>query len=112
MIAWEKVSLKEGTFVPQITGAVKAVQLQHFLIVFHYNGKPTEKIFAFDLKQRQWLKSKLTGDELNLKYESSVCAYDDNTIVLLGLSNDKKEDLLSILSLNKGSDGNSSHYLS
>jgi len=105
MVTWEKVALREETFVPKIFGTVKTVQLRHFLIVFNFNGKESERIHAFDLKQKQWLQTKLIGDKLSLNSHSSVCLYNENTIVIFGTSSDEKEDILGILSFNNDSNG-------
>ncbi len=104
MVTWEKVPLHNRIFIPQIPkfGLLKSVQLQSFLIVFNYDGKRSEQIFAFDFEEKQWLKARLVGDELDLRYGSSVCAYDNETIVMFGVSSDGKDDILNVLSFNKG----------
>ena len=104
MVPWKKVPLSNKIFIPQIPkfGFIKSVQLQNFLIVFNYDGKPSEQIFAFDLEENHWLKARLVGDELDLRYGSSVCLYDNETIVMFGMSPDGKDDILNVLSFNKG----------
>ena len=115
MVAWEKVPLADKTFVPQVSRSsdpLKSVQLQHFLILFNYNGKISEEIVVLDLKEKKWLKVRLNGDYLELRSTSSVCPYDNNTIVIYGTSNDGNEDILSILSFCRGNDCLGSFYSS
>ena len=105
MVTWEKGSLRDTTFVPKLSLHVKTIQLQRFLIVFNDHGKLSELIFAFDLSEMKWLKTRLYGDEFEIRSDSSVCLYDAETIVMFGMSSDEKEDVLNIMSLNKGSNG-------
>jgi len=106
MVTWEKISLTDKTFIPQIPQFhdAKSVQLQHYLLLFHCYAKQSEVIVVFDLKENKWLKVRLNGDDFDFRFGSSACFYDNNTIVTFGPSSDPKEDVLSILSFSKGSD--------
>jgi len=103
MVTWDYVPLKDQTFIPRIGGTAKSILLQHYFIVFNDSGTFTEQIVVFDLKEKQWLKVKLNGDYLNLKEGLSICLYDNSTIVMFGT--DGTEDVLSLLSFNRGFDG-------
>ena len=107
MITWERIPLADKTFVPKIYGSsipVKSVQLQHFLILFNPCGKSSERIVVFDLKENKWLKVRLEGDYLELGESSSVCSYDNSTVIIFGASSGGNEDILSLLSFCRGND--------
>jgi len=105
MMTWESLSLKEDAFIPKISDTVKSIQLQHYLIVFNFFSNASEQIAVFDLRQKQWLKVKLEGNFFSIQDGSSICLYDNKTIIVFGT--DGKQDLLSILSFNRslGFDG-------
>ena len=106
LATWEKVSLKDDTFVPKISSSIKTILFQHFFIVFDYCGADSEKIVAFDLKENHWLPAKLSGDKLDLDSRSSICSYGDHAIIIFGSSTDEKESFLDVLSFRKDSNGN------
>ena len=105
MITWENIPLKDKSYIPKIYYCVKTVLLQHFLIVFNCSGKLSELIFTFDLNEKRWIRTKFYGDEYYLENDPSFCLYDNETIVMFGTSQNPKEDILGILSLNKGYHG-------
>lgn len=101
LITWENAPLKDKSFIPEIGKTVKTIFLQHYLIFFNsYYGEP---IFAFDFKEEQWLKVKLNGDDYSFNSGSSICLYDNKTMIMFGT--DGKEDLLSILSFSDSDGG-------
>ena len=106
MVTWKKTPLKKKTFIPKILhdDCVKSVQLQHFLILFNFEGRSSEEIVVLDLKESKWLKTRVNGDELELKSGSSFCCYDNNTVIMFGVDVDQTVDILNILTFNKGSD--------
>ncbi len=100
MVTWENVPLQDKSFIPKIINPVRTILLQHYLVVFNDNGDSSEKIVFFDLKEKQWLKVKLSGDSYNPSAGSSICLSDNKTIVMFGA--DSKEDILSVLSFSRG----------
>jgi len=108
LITLKKLPISKTNFVPQIDGTVKTVSLPSLLVVFNDNAGPSEQIIAFDLNEKQWLKPSLTGDKLVLLPGSSVCAYDNNTIIIFGTSPDQKEGQLSLLTFYKASESDES----
>ena len=61
---------------------------------------------AFDLKEKKWLMSKLIGETLFFRNDSSICVYDNNTVILFGADAERNEDRLSILYFESSSNGN------
>ena len=105
IMTWETTSLENLTFLPQRSTPIKSIFLQNFLLIFNYNGAPEEKLLAFDLEEKKWLPVKLAGDTLELKEESSICVYDNKTVIVSGISSNGKEGILNMLIIEKDSNG-------
>ena len=107
MTNWRKLALLRlnDRYLPEINATVKTALIQNFLIVFNFSAQPDQKIIAFDLKGRKWLTTEFKGEDLVIRSTFSVCAYNDQTVIVFGADTEKKEDQMSILTFHKGSEG-------
>ena len=106
MLTWEKVPVRTKGFVPKLSYPTRLITFKHFLLIFNYGGAKEEKLLTFDLEGKRWLPTKLTGDQLEFTEESSICVYNNKTIIISGTSQDEKEGILNMLFLETNSNGN------